>query len=82
MSVKPEETIGEAICASLLMQAFILRMIQRGLFPKDDAILIVDSTLLLLEKGRQDQNGPGAEAIDYARERLEFLLRQIQAIPQ
>jgi hypothetical protein len=72
--------IGEATGASLLLQAVITRFVMRGILQKDEAVMLVDAVLLLLEKHRQDIDGPGTRAVDHARSRLESLMRDVQAI--
>lgn len=53
----------------------------KGVLDRQEAIELIDTTLLVLERPRRDDTGPEAAVIDHARSRLEALLQQIQASP-
>ncbi|HEY6430986.1 MAG TPA: hypothetical protein VIZ17_03320 [Acetobacteraceae bacterium] len=73
--------LGEAMAGSLVQAAVLVRLVMKGVLDRQEAIELIDTTLLVLERHRQDDTGPGAAVIDHARSRLEALLRQIQATP-
>jgi hypothetical protein len=73
--------LGEAMAASLIQTAILVRLVMKGMLDRREALELIDTALLVLESHRQDNMGPGPEAIDHARSRLEALLCQIQAIP-
>ena len=73
--------LAEAFGAALLQSGLIVKLVSNGILSKEDAIAIIDSTIFVLERHRLDANGPGYVVIDYARSRLEALLRHIDAMP-
>jgi hypothetical protein len=73
--------LGEALYASLLQASLVVKLVMKGVLERDEAIDLVDTTLLILEHHQSDPNGPGAAVIGHARSRLESLLRSIQATP-
>lgn len=73
--------LGEAMAGSLVQAAMLVRLVMKGVLDRQEAIELIDTTLLVLERPRRDDTGPGAAVIDHARSRLELLLRRIQATP-
>lgn len=74
--------LGEAMAGSLVQAAVLVRLVMKGVLDRQEAIELIDTALLVLERHRQDDTGPGAAVIDHARSRLEALLQQIQATPE
>ncbi len=70
--------LGEAMAGSLVQAAVLVRLVTKGVLDRQEAIELIDTTLLVLERHRQDEAGPGAEVMDHARARIEALLRQIE----
>jgi len=73
--------LGEAMAGSLVQAAVLVRLVMKGVLDKQEAIELIDTTLLILERHRLDDTGLGTEVMDHARSRLEELLRQLRATP-
>jgi hypothetical protein len=77
------EAAGNALAASLVQSSVLVLLVTKGLLSREEAISTVDAILLILERHQADASGAATGAIgDYARSRLESLIRQLQATPE
>jgi hypothetical protein len=74
--------LGEAMTSSFLQAAILVRLVAKGVLTKEEAIFLVDTTLLSLERRRIDLDEGGIAAVDHARSRLESLIAQLQSIQE
>jgi hypothetical protein len=58
--------LGEAMAGSLVQAAILVRLVMKGVLHRQEAMELIDTTLLVLERHRHDQTGPGPEVIDHA----------------
>ena len=50
--------LGEAMAGSLVQAAVLVRLVMKGVLDRQEAIELIDTTLLVLERHRQDERGP------------------------
>jgi polyhydroxyalkanoate synthesis regulator phasin len=70
------EVAGNALEATVLVHALVLKLVVEGVLTRETATSFVDAIVRLFEEA-----GPAVGAVgDHARGRLESLVREIQAI--
>ncbi len=75
-----QKAYGEALYASLCLEAVIVALLGKGLLTPAELRPLIDQALLFVENLRGSRGG-SHQAIDHARHRIENLLKRHLTLP-